>query len=82
MVIANATITSVFPAPVGICTTPRPDGAFYCLLHVHSALDPLVLVERLVREHRVAAVLEKHGGQVVPFQFERRGLVTWASGAR
>jgi len=25
---------------------------------------------------------EKHGGQVVPFQFERRGLVTWASGPR
>jgi len=41
-----------------------------------------LLLTRFDRKHRVAAVLEKHGGQVVPFQFERRGLVTWASGAR
>lgn len=31
------------------------------------------------RKHRVAAALEKLGGQVVPFQFERRGLHTWSS---
>jgi len=41
-----------------------------------------LLLTRFDRKHRVAAVLEKHGGQVVPFQFERRGLVTWASGTR
>ena len=41
-----------------------------------------LLLTRFDRKHRVAAVLEKHGGQVVPFQFERRGLVTWSSGAR
>jgi D-glycero-alpha-D-manno-heptose-7-phosphate kinase len=41
-----------------------------------------LLLTRFDRKHRVAAVLEKHGGQVVPFQFERRGLVTWASGPR
>ena len=35
---------------------------------------------RFDRKHRVAAVLEKHGGQVVPFQFERRGLTTWSFG--
>jgi D-glycero-alpha-D-manno-heptose-7-phosphate kinase len=37
---------------------------------------------RFDRKHRVAAALEKHGGQVVPFQFESRGLLTWASGTR
>ncbi len=41
-----------------------------------------LLLTRFDRKHRVAAVLEKHGGQVVPFQFERRGLVTWASRPR
>ena len=41
-----------------------------------------LLLTRFDRKHRVAAALEKHGGQVVPFQFERRGLVTWSSGAR
>ena len=41
-----------------------------------------MLLSRFDRKHRVAAVLEKHGGQVVPFQFERRGLTTWSSGTR
>jgi len=41
-----------------------------------------LFLSRFDRKHRVAAVLEKHGGQVVPFQFERRGLVTWSTGAR
>ena len=41
-----------------------------------------LLLTRFDRKHRVAAVLEKHGGQVVPFQFERRGLTTWSSGPR
>jgi D-glycero-alpha-D-manno-heptose-7-phosphate kinase len=36
-----------------------------------------LLLTRFDRKHRVAAVLEKHGGQVVPFQFERQGLMTW-----
>jgi aspartate/methionine/tyrosine aminotransferase len=39
-----------------VCTVPRPDGAFYCLVRVHLPLDPVALVERLIREHRVAAV--------------------------
>jgi D-glycero-alpha-D-manno-heptose-7-phosphate kinase len=41
-----------------------------------------LFLTRFDRKHRVAAALEKHGGQVVPFQFERRGLLTWSSGAR
>ncbi len=39
-----------------VCTVPRPDGAFYCLVRVHLDMDPLALVELLVRGHRVAAV--------------------------
>ena len=38
-----------------------------------------LLLTRFDRKHKVAAALEKHGGQVVPFQFERRGLLAWAS---
>ncbi len=38
-----------------------------------------LLLTRFDRKHRVAELLEKHGGQVVPFQFERRGLMTWSS---
>ena len=40
-----------------------------------------LLLTRFDRKHRVAAALERHGGQVVPFQFENRGLLTWASGS-
>jgi D-glycero-alpha-D-manno-heptose-7-phosphate kinase len=40
-----------------------------------------LFLTRFDRKHRVAAALEKHGGQVVPFQFERRGLLTWSSGS-
>jgi aspartate/methionine/tyrosine aminotransferase len=39
-----------------VCSVPRPDGAFYCLVRVHTALDPLTLAARLVSEHRVAVV--------------------------
>jgi aspartate/methionine/tyrosine aminotransferase len=35
---------------------PAADGAFYCLLRVATTLDPLVLVERLIREHQVAVI--------------------------
>jgi D-glycero-alpha-D-manno-heptose-7-phosphate kinase len=38
-----------------------------------------LFLTRFDRKHRVASALEKRGGQVVPFQFEARGLRTWAS---
>ena len=38
------------------CTVPSSEGAFYVLLHVHTRLDALALVERLIREHGVAAI--------------------------
>lgn len=37
-----------------VCTVPPVMGAFYLLLRIHGTLDPLVLVERLIREHGVA----------------------------
>lgn len=39
-----------------ICTVPPADGAFYFLLKVRAELDAMELVERLIREHGVAAM--------------------------
>ena len=39
-----------------MCTVPRAEGAFYFLVGVRTAMDPMTLVERLVREHRVAVI--------------------------
>ena len=38
------------------CDVPAVEGAFYYLLRVYSRLDSMTLVERLIREHRVAAI--------------------------
>ena len=50
---------SVLDALAGIsdiCEAPRAEGAFYVLVRVRTNLDPMALVERLVREHGVAAI--------------------------
>jgi aspartate/methionine/tyrosine aminotransferase len=39
-----------------ICTAPEVTGAFYFLLRVHTRMDAFTLAERLIREHRVAAI--------------------------
>jgi aspartate/methionine/tyrosine aminotransferase len=39
-----------------IAEIPNPEGAFYCLLRVSSTQPDMSLVERLVREHRVAVI--------------------------
>lgn len=39
-----------------LATVPAADGAFYILLRVNTAIDPLVIGERLVREHKVAVI--------------------------
>jgi aspartate/methionine/tyrosine aminotransferase len=39
-----------------LATVPAADGAFYVLLRVHTDQDPLLLAERLIREHRVAVI--------------------------
>jgi aspartate/methionine/tyrosine aminotransferase len=38
------------------CTVPEANGAFYFFFQVDCDLDPMVLTERLVREHRVAVM--------------------------
>jgi aspartate/methionine/tyrosine aminotransferase len=44
-------------APLGErCTVPTADGAFYLLARIDTDLEPMALVERLVREHGVAAI--------------------------
>ena len=35
---------------------PSADGAFYALLRVNTTMDPMVLGERLIREHQVAVI--------------------------
>jgi aspartate/methionine/tyrosine aminotransferase len=54
----RATVQSALAPLVadGLCEIPPADGAFYFFLRVHSDLAPLALVERLVREHRVAVI--------------------------
>ncbi len=39
-----------------ICTVPPADGAFYLFIRVRTALPTMTLVERLIREHRVAVM--------------------------
>ncbi len=39
-----------------LVTVPAADGAFYCLLKVATDIDPLLLAERLIREHKVAVI--------------------------
>ena len=38
------------------CDVPETEGAFYYLIRVHTALDSMTLVERLIKEHRVATI--------------------------
>ena len=39
-----------------IVSVPRADGAFYLLLRVHTDVDPMTLVQRLIEEHKVAVI--------------------------
>ena len=38
------------------CDVPAAAGAFYYLVRAHTRLDSMTLVERLIREHHVAAI--------------------------
>lgn len=55
-----ASIRDIVLAELGalapLATVPAADGAFYVLLRVHTGMKPLALVERLIREHKVAAI--------------------------
>jgi aspartate/methionine/tyrosine aminotransferase len=45
-----------FAEIASFCTAPLTDGAFYFFLRLSTPLAPMALVERLVKEHRVAAI--------------------------
>jgi D-glycero-alpha-D-manno-heptose-7-phosphate kinase len=60
-------------------TLARREGAIGGKMPGAGGGGYFLLLCRFDRKHRVAAALERHGGQVVAFQFERRGLVTWSS---
>ena len=49
-------VVSKLSALGSLAVVPAADGAFYCLLRVNADADPLVLAERLIREHKVAVV--------------------------
>jgi len=58
-----------------LVTVPRADGAFYLLLRVHSDMDPMKLVQRLIEEHGVAVI------PGMTFGIEERCLLRVAYGA-
>ncbi|MGG6265798.1 pyridoxal phosphate-dependent aminotransferase [Leptolyngbya sp. AN10] len=39
-----------------LCTVPQADGAFYFLLKVHTEMDTMELVKKLIQDHRVAVL--------------------------
>ena len=50
------TIYEALHDPAVPCDVPAVAGAFYYLIRVHSSLDSMTLVERLIREHKVATI--------------------------
>lgn len=55
----DATRHTIFEAlndPGVPCDVPAVAGAFYYLVRVHSTLDAMTVVERLIREHKVATI--------------------------
>ncbi len=45
-----------FSEIASFCVAPVTDGAFYFFLRIDTALEPLALVERLVKDSKVAAI--------------------------
>jgi aspartate/methionine/tyrosine aminotransferase len=52
----RAMVRDRLAALADIVEAPDAPGAFYYLLRVRTPLDPFTLVERLIREHHVAAI--------------------------
>jgi aspartate/methionine/tyrosine aminotransferase len=49
-------VVSQLSALAPLASVPAADGAFYCLLKVNTDMAPLMLAERLIREHKVAVI--------------------------
>ena len=50
------TIYEALHDPAVPCDVPAVGGAFYYLIRVHSTLNSMTLVERLIREHKIATI--------------------------
>lgn len=53
---ARQVMLDALAAAEDVCRAPTAAGAFYLLLEIPTTLDSMLLVERLVREHRVAVI--------------------------
>ena len=49
-------VLDLFTSIADISDVPTPGGAFYCLPRVRTPLPAMTVMERLVREHKVAAI--------------------------
>ncbi len=49
-------VLALFASVADLCDVPTPGGAFYCLPRVQTPFDAMTVMERLVREHKVAAI--------------------------
>ena len=49
-------VVSELSALAPLASVPAADGAFYVLLRVNTTHDPVVIGERLVREHKIAVI--------------------------
>jgi D-glycero-alpha-D-manno-heptose-7-phosphate kinase len=58
-------------------TLARKEGALGGKMTGAGGGGYFLFLTRFDRRHRVAAALERLGGQVVPFQFEARGVQSW-----
>ena len=56
IVATREVVLSELRAADDVCSLPVAEGAFYVFLKVPAKMDSMQLVERLVREHRVAAM--------------------------
>jgi aspartate/methionine/tyrosine aminotransferase len=56
MAAARRAVLQALAAAGDVCTVPAAEGAFYVLLNVPTPMDSMRLVERLIREHRIAVM--------------------------
>jgi aspartate/methionine/tyrosine aminotransferase len=49
-------VVDLFASIADVCDVPTPGGAFYCLARVRTSQSAMTVMERLVREHRIAVI--------------------------
>lgn len=56
LAVLRETVIARLSALAPLAVVPAAEGAFYCLMRIERAIDPVALAERLVREYRVAVI--------------------------